>query len=218
LLKKEGRTTTLEEHTLRAYVKNYLNQGDAIALSVSARNSVFNGSMECDPNEENVSGSWEEYGTEHRLSDLNLRRITQALIREIKGYQPLSQEQIADLGSSLAEISSVERVNIRNIEQGLDIYLLRIDDEGLKEAFEILKPYRDSIINMEIWSDAGLIPIKSLPNLEILDLYGCKNITNAGMKHVRDMQQNLTTVVLKDTGINQFGIDYLRGYIPDIKV
>jgi hypothetical protein len=66
-------------------------------------------------------------------------------------------------------------------------------------------------------SDAGLVQLKKFKTLRSLDLFGCKQVTDIGLAHVKDCK-NLKSLWLMETSVTAGGVDELKKNLPKCRI
>ena len=83
-------------------------------------------------------------------------------------------------------------------------------DEQLAEKLKGLENLKPLDLSYTKITDAGLVHLKGLPNLEELDLVGCYKITDAGLVHLKGLTK-LEYLNLSYTNITDAGLEHLKG-------
>lgn len=65
-------------------------------------------------------------------------------------------------------------------------------------------------------SDAGLIPVAELSELQVLNIYGTQ-ITSVGLEHLSGLK-NLRTLYITDLKLKTAAVDGLKHSLPELKV
>ena len=99
---------------------------------------------------------------------------------------------------------------------GCGVPVARLEDKGAK----ITKNEQGEVVEVDLYgtqiTDAGLVHLKGLTNLQTLNLDGTK-ITDAGLVHLKGLT-SLETLSLNRTKVTDTGVAELQKALPDCKI
>ena len=138
--------------------------------------------------------------------DLGGTQITDAGLKQLAALPRLSHlglqnTRITDDGMScLAGMKSL---------RSLDVGRTQLTDAGLERLSSLKELMQLSLYGTQI-TDAGLSVTKDMRRLALLNLWGCKGITDTGLTNLKGMR-NLEALYLDDTNVTDAGLQNLEG-------
>ncbi|MDP6356732.1 MAG: hypothetical protein QF473_16595, partial [Planctomycetota bacterium] len=141
----------------------------------------------------------------NHLSLRNCRKVTDVGLSRLKA---LTHLQTLDLGRTRVGDSTLALLKVFTNLAELSLTYTKASDTGLKELGS-LKVLNRLDLSLTHISDNGLSYLAASRHLRELSLAGCKQITDAGLVHLKDLK-NLETLKLGYTDLNGSGFVYLK--------